>query len=145
MFYKLDPPQYFKTRMRRYYFELLYEATQVWTVQKEPDEQQVAVKLPFIKGVFLATKEELVHKTREAWYWTDKGVLDKDYLFEFFTYDARLKKLTTLQAMQFYATSPFEALVTRQQELLKTQRDHPGDLPNDFPTLAPEPRVAREW
>jgi hypothetical protein len=131
--------------MRRSYFELLYEATQVWTVQKEPDEQQVAVKLPFLQGTFLATKEELTHKTREAWYWTDERVLDKEHLFEFFAYNARLRDLTTLQVMQEYATSPFEALVTRQQELLKTQRDHPGDLPNDFPTLQPEQRVAKEW
>jgi hypothetical protein len=82
--------------MRRSYFELLYEATQVWTVQKEPDEQQVAVKLPFLQGTFLATKEELTHKTREAWYWTDERVLDKEHLFEFFAYDARLRDLTTL-------------------------------------------------
>jgi hypothetical protein len=32
IFYKLDPDQYFKTRKRRSYFELLYKATQVWTV-----------------------------------------------------------------------------------------------------------------
>jgi hypothetical protein len=80
IFYKLDPDPYFKTRKRFSYFDLLYEATEVWTVQKEPDEHQVAVKLPFIQGKYWNTKEELTHKTKEAWYWTDSRVVDKEHL-----------------------------------------------------------------
>jgi hypothetical protein len=57
IFYKLDPDPYFKTRKRCSYFELLYEATEFWTIQKEPDERQVAVKLPFIQGLQLTAKE----------------------------------------------------------------------------------------